>query len=632
MKKKITFLLALLLLSSCSLFGSNENGNSDNGQSTPITFEDNTRTILEKFGDPDDETDNSYIYFKYSSSSFYKKWKKMNQLLNSDKLSDSTKADSIYEEIKGKSCVLLYIEFDKTNKNVSKAYKDYNWSFTLLDFTQHNKNRVVQNIELFDKLCINYYFDPSSESNIALDERIKVSYYASFDDQSYVLSSAFANVNFNSGNSADLLWEDEFNSYNQTIPAKKIGEINKEKEITQWDSNYDFHYGEFTLSENILTNKAFWKESDNYYYIPFDHKVDGERMKDNYLVAVKNKKEITVDSLITYIVPGAFSNVSKLRAVIIEGQEKAYYSEQNYTVIPSYAFKDAPNVKSIFLTGFFTIKDYAFDGAPNAQIYLSSNSHSQTMIREANYASNVDGTYHDVYGGYTLERFRELTPPDCYSVYYSGTLLYTISTYENLELNELFDKVECPNDSGEQWVIGSFEVLLEDGEKGIYDYNILSWHNGTEGIELVQNEDNYYISGYSGNEKKVILPTKILINNEIIPLNDLEIIEYAFQNKEFEEIEMMNNVKVIREGAFSNNINLKKVIIPRSVKTIGTSAFMNCTSLTSIIIPNSVTKIGSFAFKSCTSLTIYCEAKSLPDSWSSIWNSSNCPVVWGYKG
>ncbi|MBE7091453.1 MAG: leucine-rich repeat domain-containing protein [Clostridiales bacterium] len=69
-----------------------------------------------------------------------------------------------------------------------------------------------------------------------------------------------------------------------------------------------------------------------------------------------------------------------------------------------------------------------------------------------------------------------------------------------------------------------------------------------------------------------------------------------------------------------------------AVTSIGDEAFSYCYSLTEIVIPNSVTSMGSSAFTYCDSLTIYCEAASKPSGWSSGWNPSNRPVVWGYTG
>ena len=82
---------------------------------------------------------------------------------------------------------------------------------------------------------------------------------------------------------------------------------------------------------------------------------------------------------------------------------------------------------------------------------------------------------------------------------------------------------------------------------------------------------------------------------------------------------------------------LTKIVIPakhngKKVSAIVEYAFSGCSALTSIEIPNSVTSIGYNAFYGCSNLTIYCEAESEPSGWGSWWNSSNCPVVWGYKG
>ncbi len=96
-------------------------------------------------------------------------------------------------------------------------------------------------------------------------------------------------------------------------------------------------------------------------------------------------------------------------------------------------------------------------------------------------------------------------------------------------------------------------------------------------------------------------------------------------------IEIPDSVTSIGSYAFSYCSGLTSVEIGDSVTSIADSAFSSCDSLTSIEIPDSVTSIGSYAFSDCSSLTIYCEATTKPDGWSNSWNSSNHPVVWGYK-
>ena len=97
--------------------------------------------------------------------------------------------------------------------------------------------------------------------------------------------------------------------------------------------------------------------------------------------------------------------------------------------------------------------------------------------------------------------------------------------------------------------------------------------------------------------------------------------------------ETINGVKVavISDCAFEGCESLKSVAIPDSVTSIGRNAFKGCASLTSVNIGNGVTSIDWYAFKGCDSLTIYCAAESKPAGWFYEWNSSNRPVVWGYK-
>ena len=98
------------------------------------------------------------------------------------------------------------------------------------------------------------------------------------------------------------------------------------------------------------------------------------------------------------------------------------------------------------------------------------------------------------------------------------------------------------------------------------------------GIVYTFNNLEATVTGYTGNEISIIIPSEIQHNG----------VDYQ--------------VVSIGDNAFLNNTNLKSVIIPDSVTIIGEAAFLR-TGLTSIIIPNSVTTIGVASFLQCYDLT-----------------------------
>ena len=128
----------------------------------------------------------------------------------------------------------------------------------------------------------------------------------------------------------------------------------------------------------------------------------------------------------------------------------------------------------------------------------------------------------------------------------------------------------------------------------------------------------------------------------------------AFYNCDFiETITIESDIKSIQENTFYNCSNLANIEIPDSVNTIGNYAFYNCKKLLSVGVLNKVTAIGDYAFYDCTklvsfvipstlnsmgkevfrgckSLTILCAFTTQPSAWNSTWNTSNCPVAWGY--
>ena len=95
-------------------------------------------------------------------------------------------------------------------------------------------------------------------------------------------------------------------------------------------------------------------------------------------------------------------------------------------------------------------------------------------------------------------------------------------------------------------------------------------------------------------------------------------------------IEGISNIKIAKD-AFNGNSLIKSIDLGNSVTMIGTYAFKDCISLRSVIIPLSCSIIKNSAFNGCsTECVINCVVESLPSTWESGWNNSNCQVVWGY--
>lgn len=201
------------------------------------------------------------------------------------------------------------------------------------------------------------------------------------------------------------------------------------------------------------------------------------------------------------------------------------------------------------------------------------------------------------------------------------------TTEEKKKLNEFLDKYEYLLEQ-EDYVTflkkyrdqnkqDTLYYTLVDLIKKIFDLNIESF---------IKDDPEFYWHNYVEDSSH--------IDHINIPAGMTKISKYAFSAcSSLSSVTIPDSVTTIGEDAFRYCFNLETVIFGENsqLTTIGPYAFYSCDSLTSIIIPDSVTTIGDYAFYDCSSLTIYCEATSKPSGWHYNWNSSNCPVVWGYK-
>lgn len=123
------------------------------------------------------------------------------------------------------------------------------------------------------------------------------------------------------------------------------------------------------------------------------------------------------------------------------------------------------------------------------------------------------------------------------------------------------------------------------------------------------------------------------VANVTIPSSVTVIKGYAFALSGVTSLQFNgSNLTEIGEYAFSACSGITGgIVIPQNVATIGNYAFMLCSGLTACVmgVPGTV---GTGAFDECSNLTVYTKrvASNLP--WSSSWNPSNRPVIWGYNG
>ena len=159
--------------------------------------------------------------------------------------------------------------------------------------------------------------------------------------------------------------------------------------------------------------------------------------------------------------------------------------------------------------------------------------------------------------------------------------------YEIINNSELHITFDNASDFGT--ISSNHDVLIHTGESKIVK-------NGEYLFTRISNKA--CIIGYLGNDTGVTLPADF--NGE-----SYDIAGFAFFLEEFTH-----------------------VVIPEGVSSIGDYAFNMCQDLISVTIPESVEYVGSAAFGICYNLTIRCEAKSQPEGWHELWNSSDRPVEW----
>ena len=309
----------------------------------------------------------------------------------------------------------------------------------------------------------------------------------------------------------------------------------------------------------------------------------------------KNLTNATIGSGVTNIGESAFSGCSSLASMNIP---------TGVTSIGSAAFSGCSSLTSINIPdGVTSIASSTFYNCSSLTSLTIPNSvtsigYSAFYICSDLTSINIpDGiTKIDSYVFSGCSSLKSINIPD--SVTSIGS--YAFTACRSLTSIKIPDSVTSIGDYAFNECIGLISVTIPDGVKSI----------GTSVFQLC--------SGL----------TSVTVGKGVTSISS-----FAFhQCSSLTSVNISEGVKSIANAAFRDCSNLTSVNIPDSVTSIGAGAFLRCSNLTNIYIPDSVTSIGDSAFYNCISLTIYCEAASQPSGWSSAWNDSNCPVVWGRTG
>jgi uncharacterized repeat protein (TIGR02543 family) len=89
-------------------------------------------------------------------------------------------------------------------------------------------------------------------------------------------------------------------------------------------------------------------------------------------------------------------------------------------------------------------------------------------------------------------------------------------------------------------------------------------------------------------------------------------------------------VTMLEEYSIRQVSKIQSLIFQNGLVELKAYSISACSALVSVIIPISVTTMAASSVANNSNLIIYVEALSKPAGWSTNWNYSNRPVVWGY--
>ncbi len=397
----------------------------------------------------------------------------------------------------------------------------------------------------------------------------------------------------------------------------------------------------------------------NLEEVIFEDNIEITAIGNDVFYDCKNLKNINIPEGVTNIGSYAFWGCVSLEKVVIPN---------TITSISSSAFVQCSSLEKIEIpNSITTIGSYAFKECTNLTIYFENdsnptlannwNSSRCPVVWDCCFHTNEDWIM-DVTPTCTIDGYRYQNCTKCGETV--GEVMPALG--HNYDENNVC--IVCGIEKTNEGLIvelngsGTGYILKGIGEYIGSELNISNSHNGlpiyTISANAFENADNltkitipdsFTSIGENAflncsNLETIVLPAtlKTIGKNAFYECEKLANVYYGGTIESWCNFSFSSNAAnpmVYGANFFmldSNNeyCEVKDIVIPNTIKKLGLAQFYGFENLETIYIPSSITTVSSFIFEGCKNLTIHCERDYQPSGWSSLWNSSECPVVWSY--
>ena len=364
-------------------------------------------------------------------------------------------------------------------------------------------------------------------------------------------------------------------------------------------------------------------------------------------------QSVTIPSEVNYIASDAFKGNGELLSIGFE-------INSQLKVVDEYAFFNCTGIRNItFPLSVKKIYNNAFYGCDYLfYVEFISESKSVTLGNDAFYMAG------NHYGINSVNV--KFADTETYTlIYHTGDKeaqqqngIAFIDYYEpELTTDQLFigwykiEEIETENGTEEKKIYVEFPFSIKENTDLYLDVRDIDYFS--DGIQYRRNDDgNYVIIGYSGEDEKVIIPatyqdaavvgieseaftrrskdiTDVVIPNEYVNnryiSRILKVGADAFKNTSWydnvsgdfvvydnlllgykgnaRKVVIPSGITIIAEGVFRDNVFIEEVIFPEGIGLLPKNTFSGCTALKRVVLSNDTTEIAEGAFTSCINLT-----------------------------